>query len=151
MTVPFHGRQAGFGAIMAIVILVILATLAAAIVRFGSTQQLTSAQDIQSAKASAAARSGNDWGLYQALKGTWSACSGLTQQLDLRTETGFWVTVSCNSTLYNEGESSPGVATTIRVFTIESTACISSAGCPDATAASSPLYVERKRQVIATN
>lgn len=147
--------QRGFGAIMAIVILVILASLAAAIVKFGSVQQATSAQDILSARAWQAAKAGNEWGLYQALQpaGIWNACAGLSQTLNLSVATGFWVTVTCNSTVYNEGETcAPGCAQTqIRVFRIDAMACNSAAGCPDPGMATSPNYIERKREVIATN
>ena len=134
--------QHGFGAIMAIVVLVILASLAAAMVKFSTTQQLTSAQDVLSARALAAARAGNEWGLFQALKGI-SGCLGATGTLDLRAATGFKVTVSCFSPpIYNEGGQS------IRIYQITSTACNSSASCPDAAMATSPGYIERTRQVI---
>ncbi len=148
--------QRGFGAIMAVVVLVILASLAAAMLKFGTVQQLTSAQDVLSARAWAAARAGNEWGLFKALSSTtpadpWKTCSNLTQTLDLTAHTGFRVTVTCNSTTYNEGESAPGTPQVVRVFRIESTACNSSTSCPDAAMATSPGYVERRRQVIATN
>lgn len=151
-----NNGQRGFGAIMAIVVLVILASLAAAMAKFGTSQQLTSAQDVLSARAWAAARAGNEWGLFKALStttpaDTWKTCSNLSQTLDLTAETGFRVTVTCNSTTYNEGESSPGTPVVVRVFQIESTACNSSGSCPDAAMATSQGYIERKRQVIATN
>lgn len=146
----------GFGSVMAVIILVVLASLAAAILKLSATQQLTSSQDVLSSRAWAAARSGNDWGLFKALSTTtpldpWQKCSGLSQTLDLSAATGFWVTVTCNSWLYNEGEASPGVPKTVRVFVIQSTACNSSTGCPDATMATSSGYIERVRQVTATN
>ncbi|MDD5033310.1 MAG: pilus assembly PilX N-terminal domain-containing protein [Methylococcaceae bacterium] len=144
-------RQSGFGAIMAIIILVILASLAVAIIRFGMVQQLGSAQDIQSAKAWQAAKTGCEWGLYQAFKGTWTSCNNATQTLDLSADTGFQVTVNCNSTEYDEGESTPGTAKKIRVYTLFAVACNSSGACPDDTMATSPTYVERMRQVIATH
>jgi MSHA biogenesis protein MshP len=147
--------QRGFGAIMAIIIVVILAALSAALVTFGNTQQLTSAQDMLSARAWAAARTGNEWGLHQALRN--GSCPLASTLLNLSADTGFWVTVTCVLTPpavslpYNEGESAPGTPRTIRVFRIESTACNSAAGCPDNALAVSPGYIERKRQVIATN
>jgi MSHA biogenesis protein MshP len=147
-------RQRGFGAIMAIVILVILASLAVAIVKFGSVQQVSSAQDILSARAWQTAKAGNEWGLYQALQpaGIWNVCAAATQTLDLSAATGFWVTVTCNSTVYNEGETcSPGCAQTqIRIFRIDAVACNSAGGCP-AAITTAPNYVERMREVIATN
>jgi MSHA biogenesis protein MshP len=142
--------QRGFGAIMAIVIVVILAALSAALVTFGNTQQLTSAQDLLSARAWAAARAGNEWGLYQALRNNTCNNAGPTL-LDLSADTGFWVTVNRLAISSNEGESAPGTAQTVCVFRIESTACNSAAGCPDNARATTPGYIERKRQVIATN
>ena len=133
---------------MAIVIVVILAALAAALVSFGNTQQLTSAQDIRSAKAWSAARTGNEWGLYQALRNNSCVASTL---LNLTVDTGFWVTVTCDLRTYNEGESAPGTPRVVRVYRIEATACPSAAGCPDNAQATSAGYIERRRQAIATN
>jgi MSHA biogenesis protein MshP len=148
-------RQAGFGVIAAIVILVILASLAAAIVKFGFVEQMSSAQDTLTARATSAARAGNEWGLHQALKGGWAACAGVVQTLDLTVDTGFQVTVTCNSILYNEGESAPGTARTVRVYSIDAVACnmplAAEPKCPNNGAAASPAYVERRRQVTATN
>ncbi len=144
-------NQQGFGAIAAIMILVILAVLAAAIVSLGTTQQMTSAQDVMSAKAWQAARAGNEWGLYQALKGTWTSCSGASQSLDLTADTGFHVTVSCDSWPYNEGETVPGTPQTVRLYRITAVAC-PAAACPatDASVAGAG-YIERTRIVIATD
>lgn len=140
--------QRGFGAIMAIVIVVILAALSAALVTFGNTQQMTSAEDLLAARAWSAARAGNEWGLHQALRN--NSCNASTL-LNLSADTGFRVTVTCVLIPYNEGESAPGTPQTVRVFRVESTACNSAAGCPDNALATSPGYIERKRQVIATN
>lgn len=161
-------RQNGFGAIAAIVVLVILAVLSAAIVSLSSVQQIGSAQDVMSARAWQAARAGNEWGLFQALTpaGTWSqgAVSDLcpaagalghgaqvTQTLDLNVDTGFRVTVYGDCWRYNEGESTPGTAQTVRIYRIRAVAC-PAATCPaaDATVAG-PGYVERTRVVLATD
>jgi MSHA biogenesis protein MshP len=148
--------QRGFGAIAAIVVLVILATLAAAIVSLGSTQQLTSAQDVMSTKAWQAARAGNDWGLYQALQirdwaGAATTCDTAQRRytLNLVADTGFEVAVVCDSWLYNEGESVPGTPKAVRIYRVVAVAC-PAAPCPAADA-SSFGYVERTRVVLATN
>jgi MSHA biogenesis protein MshP len=148
-----HGRQRqhGFGVIASIIVLVILAALAAAIVRFGAVAQSTSAQAVLAARALQAARAGTEWGLYQAFKGSWTACSGASQTLDLATDLGFRVTVSCDSRSYNEGETAPGSARVLRVYTIDAVACNAGATCPDNTRATTPGYVERRRQVQATD
>jgi MSHA biogenesis protein MshP len=161
-------RQRGFGAIAAIVVLVILAALAAAIVSIGSAQQIGSAQDVMSARAWQAARAGNEWGLFQALRatGTWTegatsdlcpaanaigAGTAVTQTLDLTADTGFRVTVTGSCWRYNEGESVPGTRQTVRVYRIRAVAC-PAATCPDNTAAAAGVgYVERTRVVLATN
>ncbi len=144
-----NAGQRGFGAIVAIVILVIMATISAALVRLGTTQQATSTQDILSARAWQAARAGNEWGLYQAL-GPSASCVPATT-LDLRAATGFSATVTCTSSIsrnFKEGETSPGVPRAITSYSIEAVAC-NSAACPDAALAATPGYVERKRLVIA--
>lgn len=144
-------KQRGLGAIAAIVVLVIMAALAAAITGIGSTQQITSAQDVMSARAWQAARAGNEWGLYQALKN--ASCTGSPgTTVDLRSDTGFYVSVYCDSWLYNEGETVPGTAQSIRVYRVRAVACPASS-CPatDATVAGGVGYVERSRVVIATD
>jgi len=149
-------RQQGFGAIAAIVILVILAVMGAAIVGISTSQQISSAQDVMSAKAWQAARAGNEWGLFKALSSTtpadtWKACSNLTQTIDLTADTGFNVTVTCNSWAFNEGESTPAVAKVVRVFRITAVAC-PAATCPATDVSATGLgYVERTRTVLATN
>lgn len=157
-------RQRGFGAVAAIVVLVILAALAAAIVAVGSSQQLTSAQDVLSARAWQAARAGNEWGLHRALQAgqAWNgaACdwniaantpNTQSATLDLTAATGMRVTVFCDSWLYQEGESAPGASQQVRLYRIQAVACPAVA-CPvtDATVASAG-YVERTRVVVATN
>ncbi|MEX8495147.1 MSHA biogenesis protein MshP [Sphaerotilus sp.] len=145
-----HPRASGgFGAIAAIFVLVVLASLAAAIVRLGQSTQTGSAQDILGARAWATARAGTEWGLYQALKGSWTTCSGASQTLDLTADTGMRVTVSCTSNLYNEGENTGGTAQTLRLYTVNAVAC-NSTSCPDNAHAMQPGYIERRRQVQAT-
>lgn len=143
-------RQRGFGAIVAIVVLVMLATLAAAVVRLGGVAQATMAQSVLSARAVLAARAGTEWGLYQAFKGAWTTCSGASQTLDLTGSTGFHVTVRCDSRRFNEGESTPGVPRQVRIYTIDAVAC-SATSCPDNSAAITPHYVERRQQVHASD
>ena len=120
MSAPRHLRRArslrGLGIIGALVVLVFLAALAAAVVRLNFAEQVTSGQDLASSRAAQAASSGMEWGLYQAIKGSWTSCSNASQTLDLRTDFGVWVTVTCNSTTYNEGEVSEGSPQTVRLF-----------------------------------
>jgi MSHA biogenesis protein MshP len=150
MTARPRRPSGGFGAIAAILVLVVLASLAAAIVRIGHATQTGSAQDILGARAWAAARAGTEWGLYQALKGGWSTCSGASQTLDLTADTGMRVTVRCTSLRYNEGEDDTGAVQTLRLYTLDAVACNSTGTCPDDTRAVQPGYIERRRQVQAT-
>lgn len=154
-------RQHGLGAIAAIMILVLLAGLAAAIVSMSTAQHLSSALDVQSARAWQAARAGNEWGLDVALhNGDWGGGGACTPTvvgtpvnrsvtLNLTAETGFSVFVACAGRLYNEGETVPGTARTVQVFEITSIAC-NVAPCPNNAAAGGAGYVERRRVVIAT-
>ncbi len=144
-------REGGFGAIMAIIVLVVLAALAAAILRFSAVAQSTSAHNLLSARALQAARAGNEWGLYQAFKGSWTACSGASQTLDLSASTGMRVTVSCDSHSFNEGESAPGTPRTVRIYSIDAVACSSTTSCPDNVGATGPHYIERRLQVQASD
>lgn len=145
-------RHRGLGVVAVIVVLVALASMAAAVLRMGQQASTVTAQDLQGAMASAAARSGVEWGLYQALKGAWTSCSNTSQTQDHGN--GLRVTVSCDSRVFNEGELSPGTPQTVRVFTLDAVACTSSTAttaCPDAAAAVRSGYVERRRQVQAVN
>jgi len=138
-----------------VLVLVVLAAIAAAVVRMGSQSQGQTSQAVQGARATAAARAGIEWGLYQALRGSWTTCSSASQTLDLAADGGgLRVTVGCDSHVYNEGESAPGTPATVRVFTIDAVACTSrsaATACPDAGAATTQGYVERRRVVQAVN
>ena len=138
--------QRGFGAIAAIIVLVFLAVLAAAMMKLGVSQQTGSTQDVLSARAWQAAKTGTEWGLYQAIQN--GSCGMAT--LDLSASTGFWVTVTCAATNYIEGEVAAGTAQALIVYTINAVACNDSGGCPaSGTQVASSGYVERARQVIA--
>jgi MSHA biogenesis protein MshP len=140
----------GMGAVTVIVVLVVLAGMGTAIVRLNTAAQATAAQAVLAARAAQAARAGLQYGLYQALKGTWTTCSGASTTLDLSSENGMHVTVGCSSTLYNEGESAPGTARTLRLYTLDAVAC-NSGTCPDNTLVARPGYVERRWQIHATD
>jgi MSHA biogenesis protein MshP len=135
--------QNGFGYIAAIVIVVILATLATAAVRLNTTQQASSSQDILSARALQAARAGNELGLYRAL------VSGNCANTFVGMGSGMSVQVNCNATRYFEGESAPGVQIEKIIYEIDAVACNSSTACPDPSLVATPDYVERRRVVTA--
>lgn len=154
MTFHFRSRQHGLGVIAALVVLVMLAAISASVVRLNWGQQVSSAQDIMGANASLAAAAGAEWGLFQALRGTWVGCTSSSQTLDLTATMGFRVTVTCasNATAFVEGAQSDGsTARSVRVYKIDAVACNSTGTCPDNTAALTQTYVERHRQVMATD
>lgn len=150
-------RQRGVGIVAAMFVLVVLSVLGAAIARLGWTQQVTSAQDLDGARAQRAANSGAEWGLYQALRGTWTNCNGATQTLTgMKADLGMIVTVTCNHDSYVEGQTGSGDPPvfsdrTIKVYRIDAVACNAAAVCPDATQVGSVGYIERRRQVQASD
>ena len=134
--------QAGFGAITALVILVLLGGLAAAITALTTGQHLASALDIQAARAWQVARAGTEWGLYQAIQNT--RCDGPTT-LDLSSNPGyegFRVTVSCTAQSY------PVNGLAVPFYEIRAVAC-NAASCPSGSAVTLTTYVERTRVATA--
>lgn len=136
--------ERGFGYIAAILVLVILAGLAAGLMRLNITQQTTSSLDLESARAYQAAGAGIQWALLGTL--TTAACPAAVQTLALGT--GFNVTVRCTAIAFNEGETAPGVARTKTLFSINAVAC-NAANCPDNAAATGRNYIERRRVATA--
>lgn len=88
--------QRGFALVTAIFLLVVLATLGAAMLTFSSAQHVGSALDVQGARAYQAARAGIEWGAYQALRN--SSCAGSTTVALAGELTGFTLVVECSST-----------------------------------------------------
>ena len=156
------GLQAGLGMIGAIVILVTLASLAAAITHLSWSQQSNSADDLMGEHALQAANAGAEWGMFQALKGSWqgAACNGSQSTLDLSaTIRGFKVTVSCSArtAAFREGQETDAAMsasdTLVWVYHINAVGCNgTTAACTDdASATSVSHYVERARQAIVTS
>jgi len=140
-----RGLQRGLSAIAVLAILVFAAGLAAALFRLSVSMSLGVSTSSQLARSINASKSGIQWGAYQALKGTWTTCASASQNLDLRTNTGFFVTVTCNSRTYNEGQSAPGVPNVTRIYQINAVACNGTSGtCPDASSVFKEGYVERE-------
>ena len=139
-------RRAGFAYIAAIVLLVVMATLAMAMVRINTAQLTASTQDILGIRATQAVRAGVQWGLYQTRDDICLASRDLT---DFKASTGFVVTVACTSASFNEGESAPGTVVVKRIYRIVATACNIGATCPNNASATSVDYVERSRVATA--
>lgn len=90
--------QRGFAAITAVFILVVLAALGAFMVSTSTSQQLTSAQDIQGSRAYWAARAGIEWAIGS-LTATPSACPTPPSPF---TVDGFALQMSCTSRSFDE-------------------------------------------------
>lgn len=128
----------------AIFLLVVMASLGAFMLTFSTVQHTTSAQDIEGARAYQAARTGIEWGLYQAYQvppppAAAPACPAsptLLPALD-GTLAGFTVSVTCNNSDYVEAD------TPVRVYQFTSTA-------HNGAAAGSPYRVERQLRVTVS-
>lgn len=117
-------RAAGFAMISAIFILVVLAALGAFGVGIANMQHMSSALDVDSARALHAARAGLDWAAYRVTQN--GSCATRTDTL-----LDFTVTVSCNKN---------GI-----YYRLLATACNQPSGgnCPN-TSNPSNVYVERQ-------
>ena len=137
-------RQSGFAYIAAIVLLVVVAGMAAGLLRLTGTQQSTVNQALLGAKAGLVARAGIEWGFKTCLN-----TAGVTDLGQFKTETGFNVSVTCSFRDYQEGERASGqtsISQTKRIVQITAVACNgSTARCPDATSVANAEYVERAR------
>ena len=145
-------HQAGRGFVLpsAVFLLVILAALAAFLVRISTTQSTASAQDIQGARAYQAARAGIEWGLYQVLdpsnasavpptNAAWPSmpgCPGGVLVLE-----GFNVAVSCDPAAPQDFLEA-GNSRSIRVYRLVATASLGAVGTAN--------YVERQIQVTVS-
>lgn len=89
----------GFSMPTAIFLLVILALLGAFMVSLSTTQNITSAQDVQGSRAYRAARGGIEWALFN-LKPPATACPAASTVLTID---GLSVTVDCSVTTHDEG------------------------------------------------
>ncbi len=107
-------RQSGFAAIAAIILMTVLAAMGAFMLTFSNTQQLTSAQDIQSTRAYWAARAGLEWALSAVVLNS-SACPS-SPPTTVDTGATFTLTIGCTRSTYLEG------ATTVVVFSFQSVA-----------------------------
>jgi len=136
--------QRGFTMVSAIFLLVILSALGAFMLTFSSAQHVSLAQDLQGSRAYWAARSGIEWGGYQAVKASPPSCA--TSQ-NLTGPEGMTVTVSCVSNTWVED------TTTVTFSTITATACnmpTAAGACPNSAAVGGIGYVERELRVLVS-
>jgi len=126
-----HATQRGFAIVAAIFLVVVLAALGAFMLTFSSVQHITSAQDVQGTRAYQAARTGIEWGAYQALRN--SSCPLSTTLTAGGTQAGFSIVVQCNSF-----PSTTEGGNAVNMYQIISTASQGTVG--------SATYVERQLQ-----
>lgn len=146
-------RRGGFTILSAIFLLVVLSALAAFVIHSASTQQISSAQDTQGARAYHAARAGIEWGIYQVLDPTnatvvapgnpaWPNLPDCPATTTLPIE-GFGVQVTCarfpSGAAPNDKYYESGNVRVSRIYEITATATLGSVG--------SPGYAERQLQV----
>lgn len=129
---PRRAVARGFTIIAAIFLLVVLAALGAFVLTVSSAQHMTSAQDLQGARAYQAARSGIEWGAYQVLRN--SSCVANTPITLGGTLTGINVAVVCTSAGWTYTEA----GNTVTLYLITATASQGTLG--------SATYVERQMQ-----
>lgn len=131
-----RNSQKGFLLPAAIFLLVVLSSLGAYAVNLSTTQNATSIQDTQGARAYQMARAGIEWAAYQVMvpaTANLGNCPASTSTLSLD---GFVVTVTCaRSADYLE----QGADRTIAMYSIVSTASYGVVGTSD--------YIERQLQV----
>jgi MSHA biogenesis protein MshP len=130
--------------ITAIFLLLILAALGAFIVSFGAVQQADAALDAQGSRAYHAARTGLEWGAYQAIVPAVPVCAAQTALALPAAQFGPFttVTVVCTATPHTEGVSLPKI-----LYALTANACNEPAAgiCPNP--APGPNYVERELQL----
>jgi MSHA biogenesis protein MshP len=140
-------RQAGVAIMAAIFLLVTLSALGAFMLNFTNVQQSSSALDIEGTRAYWAAKSGLDWGMYQAYRNAANACAcangcsggGGTANTSSVTVGNFTATVACTCTpVCEEGVSK-------RIYNYSVNACNQPTGgaCPNGNPTSAN-YVNRQ-------
>ena len=112
--------QAGFAAIAAIVIVVLLAALGGFMLTFSNTQQITAAQDIQGSRAYWAARADLEWAVV-AIPAAPALCVTPVAAPPTPID-GFTIVVNCNKQTYTDD----GVTRTI--VNMQSTASTGTVG-----------------------
>ncbi|MFZ5511951.1 MAG: agglutinin biogenesis protein MshP [Pseudomonadota bacterium] len=142
---PAPRPTAGFALPSAIFLLVVLAALAAFIVRLSAQQQAGHVADVRGLRAYQAARAGIEWGLFRLLReGACDAASSFNPGGGL---SEFTVTVTCSPDGMATANDEAGTGVIVRQ--IVATACNQPGGgvCPNATPGNN--YVERQLSVVA--
>ena len=118
-------QQSGFVLVLAIFMLVMLASISAYLLTISNLQVQTAAQDELSSRAYQSARTGIEWGTYQILR----------------------TPAQAFATACQAGASQTEGANTFRAYAISATAC-NQAACPGTAGAT---YVERQLKISLVN
>ena len=110
-----QSRCAGFSLITAIFLLVVVAALVVYMTNMRVVQQTTIVYGLQGARATQAARSGIEWGIYQSIVN--GSCLASTSFSD-PAFAGFDIEVRCNQTTHTEGAAPSGTINTYRLLAI---------------------------------
>ena len=142
-------RQSGFVLVLAVFMLVMLASISAYLLTISNLQVQTAVQDELGARAYQSARTGIEWGAYQVLRAPAqafaTACSAgsSTQTITLAGQlAGFSVVVACQA-----GAAQTEGANTFRAYSITATSC-NQASCPGTAGAT---YVEQQLKISLVN
>ncbi|MCR4303399.1 MAG: hypothetical protein NUV63_04105 [Gallionella sp.] len=134
-------HERGFALVAAIFIVVVLAMLGIMMVTIGGMERATASAAVQGTRAFYAARSGIEWGIFQAMPPTSSCAASSSFTLTVPGLDSFNVTVQCALT-------PPGIqhrerGDTYNVYVVTSTATSGNFGDAD--------YVSRTLQVTVTD
>lgn len=132
---PIARRQRGFALVAAIFLVVVLALLGIFLVRVGGVQHQTVNIALLGARAFEAARTGIEWGAFQALNA--ASCTTTTLNLTEGGLNGFDVDVTCTSSTHSE------TGDTYNVYVIDAVANDGTYGQPD--------FVSRRMQATVTD
>lgn len=131
-------RQRGFALMLAVFLIVTLAAVGVYLLTLSTGQLEAATQDEQAARAYQAARTGIEWGAFQALR-TPPCPAGPTTLTLTQGLAGFYAVVTCQSV----GAETEGT-TAFTVYRITSTGCNASPCTP---ASPDRTYVERQLQL----
>jgi len=116
-------RNRGFALVAALIVLVLLSSIGALMLRLTAIERAAATGAILGARATWAAQSGIEWASHQAR--TSGTCSGGTLALSEGALSGFRVVVGCSETTHRENGS------TVRSLSILSEASFGTYGTPD--------------------
>ena len=129
-------KQTGFSLVPALFLIVVLAALGVVAVRMSVVSSQTVVLAMQGSRADAAARSGIEWAVYEAVVNN-SCAASTSLSLTEGGLTGFTVNVSCTSASFSEGQD------TVTVYTVEAFAFSGAYGQPD--------YISRRVRTTLTD